>query len=595
MKKIKLALTCILIALMFTVLAACNSSTDVPSDEQNPSAEASSSQQDTESSDNISGDLNNLSIFSDGKYNCNIICSEAATDIEKDLYNKIRDKLKSITGVLPKYCTDFRPYNDSGEERAKPAILVGYTNYDESSAVYNTLRCGECKIKVEGNKLVIAVASLQDATNAYVQFMSLLRNQTAENLSIPLDVDMSKVSDKFLSRIPTYPYGRLQISNCGNDSYLIYANDASKSDAEAYKDKAIDTGFTLRSERTVADNVFYTLVNEQDYLYIYYKPNEKTVRAIAGPLNSLAADDYSMDTGLVAEPSLTLVGQPEGSDIGQGYIFVLPDGRLIIQDGGIKSSKKADNVYKSVMAIAPDPENVIIAAWFISHPHGDHQYAIEYFIENHGSDDNITIQNFVLNYAPSSMYDYKREDGGKENSGSHVTKIFNIISKHVPEANIVKPHTGQLLDFGNGASVEILYTPEDYLPAELFDYVNSTSLVIRVVVEGTSVLLLADTTHVSGRIMENAFGSYLKSDMVQLAHHGQFPSNSSLYKAVAAKVLLWPANYASGKALIKQHGGVINTALSYASDVYVSDSNLTTLPLPYVIINNKDNELNKFN
>ena len=107
-------------------------------------------------------------------------------------------------------------------------------------------------------------------------------------------------------------------------------------------------------------------------------------------------------------------------------------------------------------------------------------------------------------------------------------------------------------------------------------------------------MLLADTTHVSGKIMEDMFGTYLKSDMVQLAHHGMAPSNASLYKFIQADVLLWPSTYNHAETRFGQYASVINVALEYAEDVYVSDVALTTLKLPYVIKNNKQDELSKF-
>jgi hypothetical protein len=81
--------------------------------------------------------------------------------------------------------------------------------------------------------------------------------------------------------------------------------------------------------------------------------------------------------------------------------------------------------------------------------------------------------------------------------------------------------------------------------------------------------------------------------MVQLAHHGMAPSNASLYKFIQADVLLWPNNYGDAGVRYGQYASVINVALGYAEDLYVSGSSLTTLKLPYVIKNNKQDEMSK--
>ena len=538
-------------------------------------------------------DPSRFNIFFGDSYQCRIIVSDKADDVEKAIYNKIRDKLRSLTGKSVAIDTDFLAYNDAGENRKEPAILIGYTNYDESKQVYDELRCGESRVKMVGNKLVIAFSSEADANAAYVQFNQLIKDVSKTNVSIDPDVDLKKISDKNLNAIPNYRAGKATIEKCGNDTHMIYADNSSLDEFEAYRDKLEAEGFAKRSERTVEGNVFCTYVQDKNYIYMYYKPSDNSARVVLGPIDSLADEDQSADTGIVCDPSLTIIGQSSGNDVGQGYVFLLPDGRFIVQDGGNRNKNRADNIYKSMLEIAPDPENIVIAAWFMSHPHVDHQQAIEEFLSNHKDDENLTIESFVLNYAPSVMYSYKRPDGYRETSGEDVTSLFSLIKSCAPDAKIIKAHTGQMIKYGEDAYVEILYTPEDYLPAELFDYVNSTSLVIRVTVADTSVLLLADTTHASGRIIENTFGDYLRSDIVQLAHHGKAPSNSSLYELVKAEVLLWPTNYAGAKGSLEQYSSVINTALSYANDLYISDTAVTTLPLPYETVNNKDSEVEK--
>lgn len=91
--------------------------------------------------------------------------------------------------------------------------------------------------------------------------------------------------------------------------------------------------------------------------------------------------------------------------------------------------------------------------------------------------------------------------------------IYETCKEKLPDTKLIRAHTGQEISFGS-SYVEILYTAADYLPAAKFDYVNSASMVIRVNIKGDSILLLADTTHSSGRILENMYSSHLQSDMV---------------------------------------------------------------------------------
>jgi hypothetical protein len=190
------------------------------------------------------------------------------------------------------------------------------------------------------------------------------------------------------------------------------------------------------------------------------------------------------------------------------------------------------------------------------------------------------------------MYTYKRKDGQSEDCMPLAERLPQNVATYAPDAQLIKAHNGQIMRFGS-ATVEILFSVEDFLPTECFDYVNGTSLVIRIECAGQSILLLADTTHTSGRIIENVYGDYLKSDMVQLAHHGMWASYLSLYQCAKADVVLWP----NTKEGIKNGNSpwyndkVVLGALEMAEDLYVSDVDNTTLTIPHTLTHNKDRVL----
>ena len=390
-------------------------------------------------------------------------------------------------------------------------------------------------------------------------------------------------------QIPLYNGKALDPIKCGNECLMIYVEKTSAEEFEAYCKALADVGFEKKTCREVKGNSFAAFVNADSFIYAYYTHFYKTVRIIFGEL-SLLADE---DCGSLEEkytPSLTMVGQTDYMNCGQGYIFLLPDGRFLVQDGGCRYSDKKDFMYEAIRDLAPDTENIVIAAWFHSHPHGDHQDAFEEFIENHGAE--VKIERVVYNYAEADMYTYKRKDGVGEDCKSLVEGIIAKIKEYIPDAQLIKAHNGQIMRFGS-VEVEILFSVEDCLPTECFDYVNTTSLVIRIRACGQSVLLLADTTHFSGRIIENMYGDHLKSDMVQLAHHGMWASYLSLYKCAEASVVLWP-NTAKGIRNGNSpwyNDSVVVGALEMAEDLYVAGTGVTTLTMPHALAYNKENAL----
>jgi len=291
------------------------------------------------------------------------------------------------------------------------------------------------------------------------------------------------------------------------------------------------------------------------------------------------------------------------AEIGQGYVFVLPDGRLIVQDGGVSSIAAPDYMYEYIKQVAPDPNNIVIAAWFVSHPHGDHQGAFMEFTKNHGSDKNVKIERVIYNYSKAELYDLIRYDCGftdgaptEEKRAGQVNAFYENVKQYIPDVPLLLGHTGQVFDFGNGVTVEVLFTVEDIVPDEM-ENPNNSSMVIRVNIEGQKVLMLADTAHKSNPMIVKMWGNTLKSDIVQMAHHGCWTPDDGIYELIGAKTVLVPSSYINAKGDLAHsiYGNINQKVYDLASDIYVSDATMRILDLPYVIKNNKTAELGKIN
>ena len=75
--------------------------------------------------------------------------------------------------------------------------------------------------------------------------------------------------------------------------------------------------------------------------------------------------------------------------------------------------------------------------------------------------------------------------------------------------------------------------PEDF---------NESSVVVRLVHEEGSMIFLADCGVYVCEWMLDAYDEALKSDMVQVAHHGGETANKEIYDAIQADTLFWPCN-----------------------------------------------------
>ena len=213
---------------------------------------------------------------------------------------------------------------------------------------------------------------------------------------------------------------------------------------------------------------------------------------------------------------------------------------------------------------------IVIAAWFLSHDHPDHYNVIHNFAEEFSG--RVTLENFVVSI-PDDM-DYSAKG------------LYSDLKKYGSGLKLIHPHSGQILRFCN-TSFEILYTHEDFYPTEDFPIdpssINELSIVMRMTVDGQTVLFPGDMEEDASGIVCSMYGDYLKSDIIQISHHGYNLSGGTkdFYNLVDPAVILWPTsvnNYTSWRySEVNQH--VLKNL--YAEEILVADRSTKRIFLPY--------------
>ena len=363
----------------------------------------------------------------------------------------------------------------------------------------------------------------------------------------------------------------------GGESVMNYA-DATPETFAAYCAELDKTDFVKVNEREAMGNRFATYRGKDNYVYVYYTANTGKMRVITGPVQELSQLSYKTDAAQKYTPYISSIPQP---DNGLGLILRLPDGRFLIVDGGYEGD---DRVYAALRDLVPEGE-IVIAAWIVSHPHTDHYGAFTDFLVNHGSDQQIVLERIMLNFAEPMRYLALEVYG---DTVEDVIHIETVIKENVPNIPVLKVHTGQIVDFGD-ATLEVLYTIEDHMPEELRN-INDSTMALRVTMGGESIMILADVGYYSGPIMLDMWGDHLKSDILQVAHHGQWPSVEGIYHKIAAEVAIVPAKLSRYKSDISDQRWAEQTAafLSYAKDLYTACDAPIMIELPCAIQNNKD-------
>ena len=133
--------------------------------------------------------------------------------------------------------------------------------------------------------------------------------------------------------------------------------------------------------------------------------------------------------------------------------------------------------------------------------------------------------------------------------------------------------------------MEILYTYDDFLPGEL-PYHNTSSLVFRISMGGQTVMVLGDAYTLSNNIMSKMYGNYLKSDIVQVTHHGYQGGTVQVYNLINAPTAIWPGGKQNFPNLSERTENAHVVQMS--RDLYVAGSDVITLTLPYTVQNNNE-------
>ena len=203
-----------------------------------------------------------------------------------------------------------------------------------------------------------------------------------------------------------------------------------------------------------------------------------------------------------------------------GYIIKTSEGKVIVVDGGTRED--APNLEKHINELGNK-----VDVWFITHPHSDHAGAIIEIIEE--TDIQINKIYYTMNDIQwYQQYASERANEAEDFKNAIQNERIKDIAEEVSLNQIIN------IDF---IECEILGIKNPEITEDAF---NNSSMVIKMNLPETSILFLGDTGAESGDKLLETQASKLKSDIVQVAHHGQNGAKESLYQAIQPSICLWP-------------------------------------------------------
>lgn len=216
------------------------------------------------------------------------------------------------------------------------------------------------------------------------------------------------------------------------------------------------------------------------------------------------------------------------------YVMQTVNGKIIVVDGGYTG----DAEYLSGF-LAPLGNQV--HAWFISHPHLDHVDALTEILDKHKT---LQIDEIYGSLPEESWIEQHEPQHLKT-----IQQLNAVLSKH--NRTVTELELGQHLEI-DGVQIDILGVKN---PEITPNAINNSSIVFRLYDETKSILFTGDLGVQAGnKLLKSSYRDQLKSDYVQMAHHGQNGVSEEFYQVVQPKYCLWPTpawlwNNDSGKGI----------------------------------------------
>lgn len=524
-----------------------------------------------------------LEIVKDGTAYYRIVRGENAPQEMIDAALQVRTMISGATDVLPDIATDWVK-KGTEHDHTSLEILIGTTDYAESAKAMEGIGYGDYIIARVDNKIVINARTTEGLNEACSAFRKLIREHTkTKNFILPADLWLTGTGNKLVNLLPLYDNGTLSsIYNAGGETQLLVFEDTTVEAYTAYLQKLTDAGYALYAENEITDNRFSTYTNETHVINAGYYAYANEMRITIEPQSALPprASDNTYEKKI--QPSVGQLGVAfPGSDgdivnNGQSQILQLSDGSYVVIDGGCKRDVEAKMLYEYMYEYAPDPNNITIAAWIFTHGHGDHTGGYETFTKNYAS--KVKLELLIGNFPDRALL-----ADGEAPSGDRIPDS----TTSYPGSKWIQAHVGQVF-YLRDAKIEILYTLESYAPKAL-DYYNTSSIIFTVELGGQTLLMLGDASQDACKITYQMYGNALKSDFIQVAHHGFGTGSSvytgvtSVYTAAAAPVILWPcSDYAYTTMTSRAHSKHL-IDLAATKEIFVAGTRVIRLPLPYTV------------
>ena len=488
----------------------------------------------------------------------------AGDNVALDHITTFINDIKKNTGAK------FSQYKHSTRPKDDFEITINATNArEDAAAAFQNANPSEWSIQISGNRVVIVSYSEAGVKAALKDLKNTIKKDADGNWGIPVNYAASgKALEKtklqwalmeeeeqqkytnVVNALDALPFFKTELGafhpiyQTGDNGFSLAIEGATKAEYDTYLDQLFNLGYeqyslnVLPASKEGKTNVYHTLTSDKAYIFMQWQEMLNMVRVSIQPVQPLPSleevECTEEDTVPVTIAQMQLAINSFG---GMGYVYQLADGKLIVVDGGTSSAFTSQVLMQYIKdcAATAGMDHPVIAMWIFSHPHGDHiGVASSDFLEN-AKKEGVEIEAFGYNFAEQSIH--------PDNHNSAVQILEQLMAASYPDATIYKFHTGQVYHF-KGMSIEILATQEEVYPLVNVSEQNDLCVTWRLYFDnGKTAMFLADNSIQVNRQLVKLYGDYLKSDILQVAHHGLSGAELACYQAIDPDVCLWSSPY----------------------------------------------------
>ena len=541
------------------------------------------------------GQTEDILLFSEETYQHDVICSVQVSAQEAAVITQFTEEMTKLCGTAPTLVFDIQK-----EQSKNPKIIIGTGVCSQINIPELGAQESYWSVDTTGKDIFISASTPSALKVAVEYFLSQCGyDKELKVCTISGDIKQEQYTQGYyrdgwlLTDIPSY-WGDNELVattyNCGTtlfngnkneDTVLLQTvKSTTAQEAETYAKLLEAVGYTMLSHRTVENNEFYRFRNDTTKISVNYYGNEEVADIIMDQSSIATLDlDYSYEpkSGERTEVYLYSLYRRHYDDAtlndsiairgGLSMVIKLADNSVIIIDGGESATQFKEVYHPDYLEFlyeitgTPKTEKIRVAAWYITHGHGDHANGMASFLMNNTA--HIDLERVIGNFPDP------------DNVNTALEVLGNIRSAiQMYGCQEVKVHTGDVIQLAD-VSIEILYTHEDLATeagiwASEDDNDASVACIFRTC-DGMSFFLNGDMNMASFEAMEKNFSAKtLNTTLALVAHHLYNDLDERYYSILSPQFFLVGAdsyNIPNSSVTQRQH----DFAVAHSEAVYYED------------------------